>query len=355
MLDLIETYLSELKANPEYSPRTHEQYRSKLRQFKRWVEADPGGRSFERSSIVTYLRERQREIEPKSLRIILTALRSFGTWMKERDLGEMPDLERISLPKGGKPRRRKPSDEEVQKLYQSADTLPQFNAALERRRYLSRAIVALLCECGLRTSELLALNVGDLVQPKGRDADGNPLPWRVRVLEGKGAEWAELPVSAEAQVWLQEWLDYRATWAAERRMQGEARDALFPVSKIRRMGYRALKVLWEELLEFAGLGDSELKRHSMRHWFGTTVAAREDLRTAQELLRHKSIRTTEQYLYTTDAKVRKAVSAVSELARSARSAERGPVLDSCLKPATPAEGRPVRGRARFQRRPAAAA
>lgn len=358
VLELIETYLSELKADPEYSLRTHEQYRSKLNQFARWCALDPAARPFERATVATYLKERQATVSPKTLKVTLSSIRTFATWAGAAGASELPDLREMRLPKAGEGYRRKPSDAEIKRLYAAADGLPEFNEPLRIRRYKTRAIIVLLCECGLRSGELQALNVADVIQRTGLQADGTPEDWLIRVRNGKGGSWDELPVDEETRPWLAEWLQVRAEWAGQRKMHSPAKEALFPVSKSRRMAWRALKRLWDELLAHAGLSDSELQRHAMRHWFGTTVAAREDLKTAQKMLRHSSIVTTERYLYTDDTKKKRAAKAVSEVIRGAaatRSAEPRPVTGSQSARVVPGSRRSAGDRGRFQRHSARAA
>lgn len=174
--------------------------------------------------------------------------------------------------------------------------MPKHTPAARYRRRQVLAVLAIFAFCGTRASELLSLTVDDYTtDPAGKRI--------LRVRKGKGRQIRWIPVNSQCAGYLAEWLEVRAQVLADR---NRSESALFLNDKYRPMGQRALWSLWEELLAHAGLSDSGIVRHSLRHWFGSG-AAQEDLVTAKELLGHSSIQTTAAYLHSQPERMRNAV------------------------------------------------
>jgi integrase/recombinase XerC len=143
-----------------------------------------------------------------------------------------------------------------------------------------KAIMELFYSSGLRLSELVGLDLGDIDL-----ADRT-----VRVL-GKGSKTRVVPVGRHASDALEAWLGERATVAAA----GE--PALF-VS--RRGGRLSARMVQERIGEWAkrrGL-PVHVHPHMFRHSFAThLLESSQDLRGVQELLGHANIATTQIYTH----------------------------------------------------------
>lgn len=142
------------------------------------------------------------------------------------------------------------------------------------------AVVTLLYGCGLRISEALSLNVGDL--PKGR-TDTNTM-----VVRGKRGRERVVPVLPVVQAAIAEY----ARLVPHELVTGEA---LFLGKRGGRLNPRAVQKTMELVRRVLGLPESATP-HAMRHSFAThLLAGGGDLRCIQELLGHASLSTTQHY------------------------------------------------------------
>ena len=140
-----------------------------------------------------------------------------------------------------------------------------------------RCALELLYGAGLRVSELVGLDLGDL--------QGGML--RVR---GKGGKEREVPIVSKAQVALQAYLARRA----ELKPKGEA------LLLNRRGGRLTTRSVARHLARYALIAGARrhLHPHALRHSFATHLLDMgADLRGIQELLGHASLSTTQRYTH----------------------------------------------------------
>jgi integrase/recombinase XerC len=153
-----------------------------------------------------------------------------------------------------------------------------------------RAIFETMYSAGLRVSETVGLNDGDI------DFDEGVL--RVR---GKGRRQRLAPVGSYAAAALKKWL------SARRLSSKEPQDGRAPVfvNKFgRRLTTRSVGRMLEKYLAETGL-DERTSPHTLRHTFATHLLDRgADIRSVQELLGHKSLVTTQIYTHVSTAKLR---------------------------------------------------
>ena len=167
-----------------------------------------------------------------------------------------------------------------------------------------RAILETMYSAGLRVSEAVGLDDGDL------DFDACVL--RVR---GKGRRERLSPVGSFATDALRSWLSVRKS--AQKKGSGPKRQVSQPlapgppaslpvfVNKYgRRLTTRSVARMLEKYLRLAGL-DSRTTPHSLRHSFATHLLDRgADIRSVQELLGHKSLVTTQIYTHVSTSALR---------------------------------------------------
>lgn len=159
---------------------------------------------------------------------------------------------------------------------------------------LERVILGCLMYLGVRRSELLGLDV----------ADFSPGLNSVRV-DGKGAKQRDLPVPQPLQRQITAYLSDRSSDAAPLLLNQVGR----------RLGSTSLQRMWTRILKRAGLEDSGLTIHSMRHGAATQwLRAGADVRTVQRLLGHESLETTARYLSTDPETSRRAVELLPDYA-----------------------------------------
>lgn len=148
--------------------------------------------------------------------------------------------------------------------------------------YRDRAILELLYGTGIRASELVGLNLGDV--DTNREV--------VRVL-GKGGKERIIPLGRMARKAILEWLEHR------RELNRSGEKALFLNRNGGRLSTRSLQRIVKKYIERV----AELSRtspHVLRHSFATHLLERGcDLRAVQELLGHSSLSTTQVYTHIT--------------------------------------------------------
>ena len=210
----------------------------------------------------------------------LASLRSFFRYMQRQGWIDHNPAEPLRNPR---PQRKLPhflSREEIGKLL-SAPT-SQDNLGIR-----DRAILETIYSAGLRVSELVGINEGDL-QWSGE---------LVRV-RGKGKKERLAPLGRYAISALKKWLRRREL------ADDVARGIEAPVftNKFgRRITTRSVARMLEKYIQEAGL-DTRTSPHTLRHSFATHLLdAGADIRSVQELLGHKSLVTTQIYTHVSTA------------------------------------------------------
>jgi integrase/recombinase XerC len=177
------------------------------------------------------------------------------------------------------------SNDEVGKLLGA----PGGEAAAAMR---DRAILETLYSAGLRVSELVGLNDGDLDFAAGV----------VRV-RGKGKKERLSPIGSYAAKALKRWLAVRKLSPREK-LNREA--PVFTNKFGTRLTTRSVARMLEKYLKLTGL-DLRTSPHTLRHSFATHLLDRgADIRSVQELLGHKSLVTTQIYTHVSTANLRAA-------------------------------------------------
>ena len=155
-----------------------------------------------------------------------------------------------------------------------------------------RAILETMYSAGLRVSELVGVNKGDLDFEQGL----------VRV-RGKGKRERLAPLGKYAIASLKRWAAVRKP--STRNKTGH--DAPVFVNKFgNRLTTRSVGRMLEKHLKVTGL-DLRTSPHTLRHSFATHLLdAGADIRSVQELLGHKSLMTTQIYTHVSTATLREA-------------------------------------------------
>ncbi len=215
----------------------------------------------------------------------LAALRSFFRFGQREGWAKTNPAKPLRTPRKSRHLPHFLSTEEIGKLLEAPSAK---NAAGLR----DRAILETLYSAGLRVSELVGLNDGDL------DFASDVL--RVR---GKGKRERLSPIGSYASAALTAWLDERVLSPKEK--QGPLAPVF--VSRLgRRLTTRSVGRMLEKYLKLTGL-DLRTSPHTLRHSFATHLLDRgADIRSVQELLGHKSLVTTQIYTHVSTAALRAA-------------------------------------------------
>ena len=161
---------------------------------------------------------------------------------------------------------------------------PPYSEILGKR---DRAILETIYSAGLRVSELVGINQGDIDL-----GDGS-----VRI-RGKGRRERLAPLGSFAIQAIEDWFRVRNLLNKE----PSGSDAPVFVNKFgRRISTRSIARMLEKYLKITGL-DVRTSPHTLRHSFATHLLDRgADVRSVQELLGHKSLVTTQIYTHVSTA------------------------------------------------------
>ncbi|MBI5709344.1 MAG: tyrosine-type recombinase/integrase [Candidatus Eisenbacteria bacterium] len=292
MREALERFLSELAAQRRASRHTVAAYR---RDVARVLDLAAGpGRPVAPDRWTRELLEHalrmlyQARRSPASAARALAAWRSFSRYCLRRGVIARDPARAIPFPRLP---RRLPRTLPVLDLAKALDRLA---AADDPAALRDRALLELAYSSGLRLSELVGLNRGDV----------DPAAGLLRV-RGKGRRERIVPVGEGALAALDRYLA-----AAPRRAAGAPRprgdEAVFTGPRGTRLSGRTVqRVVRQRLGEVAGgLG---VTPHALRHSFASHLLDRgADLRAIQELLGHRSLASTQVYTHVSKSHLKKA-------------------------------------------------
>jgi len=153
------------------------------------------------------------------------------------------------------------------------------------------AMIELLYACGMRVSELIAINTGDINLEAGF----------VRCF-GKGSKERIIPIHIRAAQALEGYL----VEARPLLLRNREENALFLNRRGERLTRQGFWLILKTYAKAAGI-KSAVTPHTLRHSFAThMLSGGADLRAVQELLGHANISSTQVYTYLTSEHVRQA-------------------------------------------------
>jgi integrase/recombinase XerC len=307
MKEAIERFIGYLRYERNASPDTLRNYRRDLEQFREFLT--PPGESALPLAKVDHRIIREfigllydRRLQKSSVARKLAAMRTFFKFcMREGYVTQNP-ARLVSTPKLPKRVPRVLSAEELNMFLdrlargdlsrkpprdQRRRSTPKSVAGAALMLKRDRAILELLYASGLRVSELVGLDVGD-VDRRGQ---------MVRVL-GKGRKERVVPYGAKAEE------AFEAYWPVRSQTLSQscgkpAHEAVFLNQRGGRLTDRAVHMIVKKYSMLNNI-NWNLHPHSFRHAFATHLLADgADLRAIQELLGHVSLSTTQRYTQAT--------------------------------------------------------
>lgn len=219
----------------------------------------------------------ERGLDPASQARILSTVRAFYAWLW--DTGRVRENPASGLRNPKQPKRLPPflTEEESGALLAVPSATDFVSARLA-------ALLELLYASGLRVSELVGLDLADVLAAERT----------LRVL-GKGRKERLVPFHARAGEILAAYLAHRAAWLAEKGLPPTT--ALFLNQRGGRLTPTSVRTLLAKTLEAAAVR-ARVSPHALRHSFATHLLNRGmDLRAIQELLGHASLATTQRYTH----------------------------------------------------------
>lgn len=286
MQSAIAQFLRYLVNERNASELTIKSYREDLMGFVEWIEATRG--SIPRPSDLTPqdLRSFQAALQKadyarSTISRKLAALRSFFKFAMREGMAKSNPAKPLRNPRRQRKLPHVLSDEEVGRLL----VAPPANRTDGLR---DRAILETMYSAGLRVSELVGMQDGDVDRAQ-----------QIIRVRGKGRKERICPLGSFAL----KAIDVYAT----KRTRSDAAEALGKKAPVfvNRFGNglttRSVGRMLEKYLAVAEL-DSQTSPHTLRHSFATHLLDRgADIRSVQELLGHKSLATTQIYTHVSAA------------------------------------------------------
>ena len=270
----VEGFLRYLKVERQLSPLTQSNYARQLKalvmlaeemKIRAWSQLDP--------ALVRSLAARSRRggLQPASLALRLSALRSFLDWQVSQGMLAANPAKGIATPRAP---RHLPKNIDVDEINQLLNI--DLNDPLAVR---DRAMLEVMYGAGLRLSELVNIDCRHL------DLEAGDV-W----VTGKGSKERRVPMGRTAVTWLEHWLALRDIFAPDD-------DALFLASQGRRISARNVQKRFAEWGVKQGVAN-HIHPHKLRHSFAThLLESSGDLRAVQELLGHANLSTTQIYTH----------------------------------------------------------
>lgn len=289
----IDSYLRHLTVERGMSKNTLAAYRRDLARYEQFL-TERGVDSVEAISELTVndfgiALTAKWGLAATSVARVLSGVRGFHRYLMIEGVTANDNAARVKPPK---PPRRLPKAitvAQIEALLQSSgpEATDEDAMALDPIKVRDRAILELLYATGARVSEVVSLDVDDLVDQT-----------MVRLF-GKGSKERIVPVGSYAQRAVEAYLVRVRPVLAK---LGKGTPAVFLNQRGSRLSRQSVWQIISDAAAAAKLG-AEVSPHTLRHSFAThLLEGGADVRVVQELLGHSSVATTQIYtLITVDA------------------------------------------------------
>ena len=310
----VDSYLRHVAIERGLARNTVSAYRRDLNLYAGWLAAVDSGQpqvdlngvtSGQIAEFTRYLAERpESPLKPPSIARILSSVRGFHAFLLEEGRIETDVAHDIKPPKLGSRLPKAISIEQVAALLAATD-------GDDIQQLRDKALLELLYATGARVSEIVDLNVDDVLggsmlggsgldnfsqDDAGSDEAVTVLDGDMVRLTGKGSKQRIVPVGSYARRALDAYLVRARPLLSGR---GSATPALFLGLRGQRVSRQNAWLIIRAAADRAGL-TVPVSPHTLRHSFAThLLAGGADVRVVQELLGHSSVATTQIYTLVT--------------------------------------------------------
>lgn len=286
----LQPFLDFLAKEKRYSDYTVRNYRQAFADFFAWLQRS-GAYNGDFSALTPrdtrdFIIEAQRRFNRRTLHNHVSGLRAFYRYWMQRGRVKQNPFSGVPLPKLEKSLPKFLTEAQMGQLLGGPLKLLQNETLDAFSAWRDRLVLELLYGGGLRVSELVALNYGDVDFSNGS----------ARVM-GKGRKERTCPLGAVAMTVLKKFRDEFA------RKTGPL-DAVVINPEQHRITVRFVQLLVKKYLALADL-PMDISPHKLRHSYATHLLnSGADLRVVQELLGHASLTTTQIYTHTSVARLK---------------------------------------------------
>jgi integrase/recombinase XerC len=289
MEKIVRRYLEYLEIERNYSAHTILSYETDLLRFVQFLrrEGIDTFKNVHKEELRTFMSSLlDKGFSQRSIARKIASMRSFFKYLRRQKIIDGNPALVLITPKTGK---RLPSfldEESMERLIMSPDrTSP--------RGKRDTAILELFYSTGIRLSELIGLNIGDLKQQEG-----------LIKVRGKGRKERIVPVGRKALDAIDEYLNGEKEHSVKTTIKGDDRP-LFVMNEGRRLYPQAVGRMVRKYIGMV----SEIEKkspHVLRHSFATHMLNHgADMRAVKELLGHESLSTTQVYTHVSSARMKK--------------------------------------------------
>lgn len=284
MVDYLGSFITYLQVEKNASPHTVRNYAEDLSRFLTFAENEGASipENLDYLAIRHYLAHlHERSYERRTIARKLSAIRSFLRYLSREGYITDTSWAAVSTPRIGK-------------------KLPKFLYVDEMLRLLSApdlktpaglrdvAILEMLYSSGIRVSELVRLDVGDIDVSEGQF-----------IVFGKGARERMVPMGKFSRRSFLTYLERGRSVLLRKNKDAEKEKAVWLNKYGTRLTDRGVRRVVEKYVRQVSLAKG-ISPHSIRHSFATHMLnAGADLRIVQELLGHVNISTTQIYTHIT--------------------------------------------------------
>jgi integrase/recombinase XerD len=284
--DQLQDFLHYLVVERGLASNTITSYERDLKKYKQYVEQVEQIQSFEavsRIHILGFLKhEKESGLSSRSIARHIASIRSFHQFLlRDKAVSHDPSVH-VETPQPERSLPKVLSMKEVEMLLEA----PQLQTAFGIR---DKAMLEVMYATGIRVSELIGLNVGDIHLTMGF----------LRCI-GKGNKERIIPIGREATTALESYIE-----SARGKLVGKKNsEALFLNHHGNRLSRQGFWKLLKRLTLETGI-KKELTPHTLRHSFATHLLENgADLRAVQEMLGHADISTTQIYTHVTKTRMK---------------------------------------------------
>jgi integrase/recombinase XerC len=288
MDDLVQPFLDHLRLERNASPHTIKAYQEDVDAVRQFLTTQSHGAPAVADLTTTRLRAylahlHDQRLSKATIARRLSSLRTFLKYLcREGVLAKNPAIG-LRTPKKRSQLPTVLGANEIAALLKAPDDATRLGCR-------DRAIFETFYSTGLRVSELVGINLGDLDLESG-----------VVTVRGKGKRERLAILGSGARAAIQRWLACRGQIPEGRSLQ---RDALFLNHQGGRITVRSVARLLAKHLRRAGIA-THASPHSLRHSFATHLVDRgADIRSVQELLGHRSLSSTQIYTHVSSQRLR---------------------------------------------------
>lgn len=277
---LIRRWQDYMVSEKRVSPHTHDAYLRDVTRFLTFL-TDYLGKSPDKKNLEqlkpadfrSYLAARRREgLTPASMARSFSAVRAFYKYLRRNNIISNDAIDAVSSPKLKKRLPRPLSEEAAKRAIKDVGDFSDQNWVSLR----DIAVLTLLYGCGLRVSEALSLNQGDMDKKD------------IMTVKGKGGKERLVPLIPAVVEAIERYIK-----ACPKKINHG--EPLFIGVRGKRLNARNVQLAMQKVRTALGL-PSTATPHALRHSFAThLLTAGGDLRTIQELLGHADLSSTQHY------------------------------------------------------------